>query len=447
MTRMFSFATNFNGDIARWPISSVVSMNGMFEAASSFNQDLSGWIVSSIEIEPDDFDAHATSWFPSDPEQFRPCWGCLPQLQVSDTWDTAAMLSWLPTEFVVGAPVTIDGDPPATSVKEHLYVLGLHRSAIGTVQFLLRFDDNKSPANFFVDSNTGRMSYSPIEEDLITPTSTMQQGISYSASLLGTSATAAVAGTVTVVQWTFTVRLPIPFRIKNFRHYVPAGRHVSEFEFQPGDPASNTAACSPDLCIRQPRLDHTVLYYAQRNVTLDEGTFTQLLAYRDIAIKMPPITLNGSDVEGEGAHDCITDRHVAYTLKGAPTGFFVETSTAEVLGKPLTTGTFTAMIYALCGPSSVLLETIEFIVVEQDTSIPSNGPNGLPCVNGVSTDGVKFDSNFTCDCTLRADGSAASFLLPDLGLIFFGFCDPRAYAHPLSKIVHRLRHSIHRHQL
>jgi hypothetical protein len=47
MDYMFGGATNFNGDISGWDVSSVESFHGMFWEASSFNQDISNWNVSS----------------------------------------------------------------------------------------------------------------------------------------------------------------------------------------------------------------------------------------------------------------------------------------------------------------------------------------------------------------------------------------------------------------
>jgi uncharacterized protein (TIGR02145 family) len=49
---MFNGATNFNGDLSFWDVSSVGNMYGMFINATSFNSDLSSWDVSSVS----DFD-------------------------------------------------------------------------------------------------------------------------------------------------------------------------------------------------------------------------------------------------------------------------------------------------------------------------------------------------------------------------------------------------------
>ena len=41
-------ADEFNGDISKWDVSTVITMWGMFYSASSFNGDISKWDVSSV---------------------------------------------------------------------------------------------------------------------------------------------------------------------------------------------------------------------------------------------------------------------------------------------------------------------------------------------------------------------------------------------------------------
>ena len=49
MSHMFADATSFNGNISGWDVSKVTHMNRMFQSASSFNQDISSWDVSSVQ--------------------------------------------------------------------------------------------------------------------------------------------------------------------------------------------------------------------------------------------------------------------------------------------------------------------------------------------------------------------------------------------------------------
>ena len=48
MYRMFNNASNFNGDISQWNVSSVTDMGSMFDNASIFNGDISQWNISSV---------------------------------------------------------------------------------------------------------------------------------------------------------------------------------------------------------------------------------------------------------------------------------------------------------------------------------------------------------------------------------------------------------------
>ncbi|WP_231952081.1 BspA family leucine-rich repeat surface protein [Ichthyobacterium seriolicida] len=48
MSRMFSGATSFNGDISNWDVSKVTDMSEMFSNAESFNSDISNWDVSKV---------------------------------------------------------------------------------------------------------------------------------------------------------------------------------------------------------------------------------------------------------------------------------------------------------------------------------------------------------------------------------------------------------------
>ena len=48
MSRMFSSAKLFSGDISKWDVSNARDMSGMFRSANSFNGDISKWDVSSV---------------------------------------------------------------------------------------------------------------------------------------------------------------------------------------------------------------------------------------------------------------------------------------------------------------------------------------------------------------------------------------------------------------
>merc|ERR1712161_46377 len=48
MAWMFADATEFNGDVSYWDVSSVADMAGMVGNATEFNGDVSDWDVSSV---------------------------------------------------------------------------------------------------------------------------------------------------------------------------------------------------------------------------------------------------------------------------------------------------------------------------------------------------------------------------------------------------------------
>jgi len=46
---MFCSATEFNGDIGAWNLSSIERMSGMFSGARSFSRDLRGWNIAPVK--------------------------------------------------------------------------------------------------------------------------------------------------------------------------------------------------------------------------------------------------------------------------------------------------------------------------------------------------------------------------------------------------------------
>lgn len=68
MEGMFHSATNFNGDIGHWDVSSICDMTAMFAFATAFNSSLSSWNVSIVEsmdsmfYDADSFNGFITFW-------------------------------------------------------------------------------------------------------------------------------------------------------------------------------------------------------------------------------------------------------------------------------------------------------------------------------------------------------------------------------------------------
>ena len=50
MWEMFEGAREFNQDISRWNVTSVIDFGFMFSNATMFNQDLSGWVREDVRI-------------------------------------------------------------------------------------------------------------------------------------------------------------------------------------------------------------------------------------------------------------------------------------------------------------------------------------------------------------------------------------------------------------
>ena len=55
MSRLFSNAKLFDGEISKWDVSRVQNMRDMFLGATSFNGNLTQWDVSSVQDMPDMF--------------------------------------------------------------------------------------------------------------------------------------------------------------------------------------------------------------------------------------------------------------------------------------------------------------------------------------------------------------------------------------------------------
>ena len=140
----------------------------MFGEAKSFNQDLSGWTVPLLSSVPTFFDGLATYWLPAD--QKRPCWGCFPSLRLGPAWERALAASAWPEaqyrRFVAGSRDRSERIP-GPNATQYFTVTGNKKVDFSALlmQYSLEFAP-RTPAQYFVYSDTGAMFYSPSEADL-----------------------------------------------------------------------------------------------------------------------------------------------------------------------------------------------------------------------------------------------------------------------------------------
>eukprot|EP00041_Stephanoeca_diplocostata_P011027 m.177904 g.177904 ORF g.177904 m.177904 type:complete len:1986 (+) comp18385_c0_seq1:286-6243(+) len=116
-------------------------------------------------------------------------------------------------------------------------------------------------------------------------------------------------------------------------------------------------------------------------------------------IKAPNVT-----VAVYGNRDLVASGDAAFSVDRLPTGFLLSEATGLIQGVPLVpyqSMITTLYIHYVSNPNTRFpLYSINFTTLPLDTSVPSYGPNSLPCYNGgVPVDGVLFDHSFTCNCS------------------------------------------------
>lgn len=95
---------------------------------------------------------------------------------------------------------------------------------------------------------------------------------------------------------------------------------------------------------------------------------------------------------------------VSFIVDPNPVGFFVDSSTGEMLGVPrlnLDGTAFNESVHIYISYDGILtpVATHRFEFLPADESISTNGPNEQGCLNGGNVvDDIEFDSNFTCSC-------------------------------------------------
>jgi len=101
------------------------------------------------------------------------------------------------------------------------------------------------------------------------------------------------------------------------------------------------------------------------------------------------------------------DAPVSFKLEPPQPGFFINTETGEVLGRPVApsdggarppTAAQSTMYAVAEGFAPTPLGTFTFEFLPADVDNAANGPTGSACGGGDPVDAVEFDSNFTCVC-------------------------------------------------
>lgn len=178
------------------------------------------------------------------------------------------------------------------------------------------------------------------------------------------------------------------FRVDGFEHYIPSKDETRyAFSKSANDPINNDPLRTPG------NVGPQSLYFDPRNVVINTINSYQSM-YENVPVLLPPINL--TKVRGA------TGKNISFTIDDAPDTFFINPGTGAISANPSSEhgDNFTAKIFAIDGKGGprAEVETIRFIVLPEDTSIPTNGPGGIDCAHGIRFDGTRFDSNFTCNC-------------------------------------------------
>ena len=179
----------------------------------------------------------------------------------------------------------------------------------------------------------------------------------YSATMLASDAQGA---TVAVFVWGFTVVARLEFKVVESWNASHEALHAMQSKY-----ALNELASSPDLHLNKSSLFEN---YAEGD--------TAKIAYR--------MDFNSTE---------------DLSSTPAPGEFLVGRNGATLLD-PVIKGWFAAQLVAVdAAGHTAVVYTWSFEVLERDTKILSNGPNGQGCNLGRAVDRHFFDSHFTCDCS------------------------------------------------
>jgi serine/threonine protein kinase len=277
-----------------------------------------------------------------------------------------------PNTLYIGGTVTI---LPGTVVDN---VTGFDRPLLfwikgeslntGEITYALEFESDRDPGGMYLDARSGEVIAKP--HKLGTFRATL---VAKYKDRDTESAVAAIVGAemgVNVWSWAFTVRAEDSLKL------VPGSLQRETFANSAGAADSGNSIVG----LHNMYLDGTPFHLG----AITNISFTGFKEERDAAWK--------------------------FTMDGAPPHFLISPTTAEVQGNPTVVTATPAKIRILAQDRSgreAVVEEFELRVHVTDTSVPTNGPNGMACDSKGTlriSDGEPFDSNFTCTCMPRSQG-------------------------------------------
>jgi hypothetical protein len=385
------FISSFNDDISRWDVSNVERLDYMFIEAVSFNVDLNGWDVSQVtgmrgmfsgarvfDQELNSWDDKVEDWDAVDTAAIvlksplvgtnSPCWllgkPChvfeldVATTRVAVTEEEDITTVTIPSDKFVYRVGTYYRFPPLEfQVRNH---------AKGTNSTIIRFNLANAPGGFTLNTETGVIMGIFTLNDVDAPL-----------PLTATLEAVDPFGRRAVVE-TFTMYVE-----DRARFFPKLGARQIGPPFYPL--AASSAKTATNVAVGRSntfRLAPPNILSVRNGTVLSHGTVDQIT-----------FTFQMQNGTTDMAHSTrMKPNHVAMKPSGEVIGYFDEYDIGDCVV------TITAID---AGGDDFTLDPIWLEVRKADVDIPTFGPNGQDCANGVRIDGTddeRFDGHYTCDC-------------------------------------------------